>query len=62
MKPSLFARIGNIFGDIGRAHAATREYERLSAMSDARLAAHGLRRAELVSAAFEAAFGKNGRG
>jgi hypothetical protein len=58
MKPSILIRIGAFFGDIGRANAAVRTYERLDAMSDERLAARGLTRVGLVSASFDASFGK----
>ena len=58
MKNSILTRIGAVFGDIGRANAAVRAYERLNAMTDERLAARGLTRADVVSAALDASFGK----
>ena len=58
MKTSIFTQIGNFFGDLQRAHAATRAYERLSALSDERLAARGLKRTDIVAVAFDEAFRK----
>ena len=58
MKTTIFDQIGTLLGDIGRAHAASRAYERLSAMSDERLAARGLSRSDIAAAAFREGFGK----
>ena len=55
-KRSILTSIGDIFGDIRRANHATATYERLSAMSDERLAARGLKRGDIAAAAFETAF------
>ena len=57
-KRNILSSIGEFFGDIGRANHAAATYERLNAMSDERLAARGLKRGDIVAAAFEAAFRK----
>lgn len=56
---SVLSRIGTFLGDIGRASAAVRTFERLEAMSDARLAARGLRRSDIAAAALKTAFGRS---
>ena len=58
MKTNLLTYIGGLIGDIDRAHAASRNFERLSAMSDERLAARGLTRADIARVAFTDAFRK----
>lgn len=56
MKTRIFGQLGALLGDIGRAHAASRAYERLSAMCDERLAARGLARGDIAAAAYREAF------
>jgi uncharacterized protein YjiS (DUF1127 family) len=58
MSRNIFQQIGSFFGDIGRSNQAVRTYERLNAMSDQQLATLGHNRADVVAAAYRAAFGK----
>jgi hypothetical protein len=55
MKPSI-ARFHAFFSDLARAKRAHDAYLRLDAMSDASLAALGLKRGELVARAFDEAY------
>ncbi len=48
--------LGNIFGGFTTAQSAANDYERLSARSDAQLAADGLSRADIARAVFERHF------
>ena len=52
MKPSI-ARFREFFADLARARRAHDTYMRLDALSDAALAARGLRRADLIREAFK---------
>lgn len=58
MRNTLFGTLGNLIGDIGRARAAALTFDRLNAMSDARLARRGLARDELAAEAYRQAFGR----
>jgi hypothetical protein len=57
-KRGFISTINGVLGDIRRANHAVETYERLNAMSDARLAQRGIAREDVVSAAYEAAFAK----
>ncbi len=48
--------IGRIFGSIAAAQRAADDFERINARTDARLAADGIRRAEVARIVFERHF------
>ncbi len=47
-RPSFFERFDAFFTDLGRARTCAQDYQRLSMLSDAQLAARGLQRSDLV--------------
>lgn len=53
---SVIGVIANFMGDIGRARHASVTYRELSSLSDASLAAKGIKRDEIAFAAFSKAF------
>lgn len=53
---SVINAVVDLLGDIGRARHASVTYRELSSLSDASLAAKGIKREEIASAAFRKAF------
>jgi hypothetical protein len=48
MSNGILSHIGGFFGDVARAHGASRLYTELQTMSDAELARHGLTRESIA--------------
>lgn len=56
---SIFGPVGLLFGDFARAREAYSNYERLSGMSDAALARHGLARTDIPRVALKGLLPQN---
>lgn len=54
----IFTSISDLFGDIGRARAASTLYRDLSVLSDDSLKSRGLQRSDLPRYAFDKAFNR----
>ena len=57
MVRTLGRNIGRIFGSIAAGQRAAKDFQRMNARTDTRLAADGIRRADVARAVFERHFG-----